>query len=124
MPVQFNSTDYFAPAGPTVALVATTVSSYAAVTSLVPVQRYYITNTGTTPVQVRFHVNTSSGVAVLATPGSPTYGPVLGAGDDFTCALPQEEQGQLPNGFTTSAVISVISPSGSNNVYITPMMGQ
>jgi hypothetical protein len=124
MPVQYNSTDYFAPAGFTVALSATTASSYAAVTSLFPVQRYYVVNTGSQPVQCRFYVNTSTGTASLATVGTPTFGPVVPPASDMTFSLPADLQSQLDNGFTTTAVVAVIAPSGTNAVYITPMMGQ
>jgi hypothetical protein len=124
MPVQYNSTDYYSPAGNTVALTATTASSYALVPSLFPVQRYLITNSGTGPVQVRFHVNTSTGTATFPTVGSPSFGPIVNGGWDATFSLPANLQSQLDYGFTTTAVVAVISSSGSNAVYVTPMMGQ
>jgi hypothetical protein len=123
MPVQYNSTDYYSPAGNTVALSATSVSSYAAVTSLFPVQRYRIVNAGTNPVQCRFYVNTSTGTATFPTVGTPSLGPVINGGWDATFSIPAQLQSQLDNGFTTTAVIAVISSTGTNPVYITPMMG-
>jgi hypothetical protein len=42
----------------------------------------------------------------------------------MTFSLPADLQSQLDNGFTTTAVVAVIAPSGTNAVYITPMMGQ
>ena len=124
MPVQYNSTDYFSPAGNTVALSATSVSSYAAVASLFPVQRYYIVNTGTAPVQCRFYVNTSTGTASLAAVGTPSLGPVIGAASSQVVELPAALQPQVAGlgGFTSTVVVAAIATTGSNPVYITPVL--
>jgi hypothetical protein len=115
---------YFSPAGNTVAVTATTVSTSVQVPSLFPTQYYYVVNTGAQPVQCRFYVNTSTGTATMPVPGTPSLGPVVGSSWSQTFQLPAALTAQLDNGFTTTAVVAVIAPSGTNNVYITPVMGQ
>jgi len=124
MPIQYNATDYFATAGQCVTVNFTGSSSYASVNSDVPVQRYYISNQASGPVQVKLSVNTTTAVTSASTAGSPQYGIVLGAGDDFILSLGQYEQSQLPYGFTTTAVISAIGLLGTTGtLYVTPVMG-
>jgi hypothetical protein len=115
--------NYLSPAGTTYAITATSVSASVAVASLFPTQYYQIVNTGAQPVQCRFYVNTSTGTATLPVPGTPSLGPVVAAGGTQTFNLPANLQSAVNGGFTTSAVVAVIAPSGSNTVYITPMMG-
>ena len=114
---------YYSPAGNTYAITATTVSASVSVASLFPVQRYRIVNTGSQPVQCRFYVNTSTGTASFPVPGTPSLGPVINPVWDATFSIPANLQSQLDNGFTTTVVVAVVAASGSNTVYITPMMG-
>lgn len=113
----------YSPNGSTVALTATTVSTSSVITGLVPGCTWYCVNAGTNPVAIRFHVNTSTGTATFPVPGTPGLGPVLAAGSTQVFELPGSlANGNPLGGFTASVVVSTIAQTGSNPIYITPLV--
>lgn len=112
------------PNGNTVAVSVTSVSSSTSVTSLTPGNKWQVVNAGTNPVQTRFYVNTSTGTATFPVWGTPSLGPVIGGSSSQVVELPNA---LLPSvagfgGFTTTVVVAYIAGTGTNPVYITPVL--
>jgi len=112
------------PAGFTVAGNATTTSSSVYVPSLVPTNKWYVTNTSANPVQIR--VSTDVGNVVTATfpvVGTPSLGPVLGSQDDMILELPTNlVAGTGTNGFVSNVQMSIISNINTGSlIFITPV---
>jgi hypothetical protein len=117
-------TSTITPNGNTVAIVASSVSSSTSVTSLTPGNKWQVVNTGANPVQTRFYVNTSTGTATFPVWGTPSLGPVVGAASAQVVELPAALQPQVAGlgGFTSTVVVAAIATTGSNPVYITPVL--
>ena len=114
------STLAITPAGSTVAMSVANASTSSTVTSLVPVRSYYVTNTGNSPVQLRFDPTTVT-TATFATVGSPQLGPIIGSQDDIVVNIPAA-LAIGANQFVTTIYLSAISnTSTANLIYITPI---
>jgi hypothetical protein len=112
------------PAGNTVFANVGTTSTAVFVPSLVPVTRYYITNTSSNPVQVKISTNlVATTTAVMSTAGSPQLGPVIGGGDDIVMEMPTTlVAGTGTNGFVSNIQFGLISTVNTGSgVYITPI---
>jgi hypothetical protein len=113
----------FSPNGNTVALSVTVASSSAQVPALSPINKIYAANSGANPVQLRFYVNTSTGTATFPTVGSPSLGPVLNAGDAQVFEIPNALVPTIGiGGFTTTVTVAAIALTGTNAVYLTPVV--
>lgn len=113
----------YSPNGSTVALSSTATSSFASVGSITPTNAWYCVNTGANPVAIRFYVSASTGTAIFPTVGSPQLGPVLAAGDAQVFELPGAlANGNALGGFTSTVLVATIATTGTNPVYITPLL--
>lgn len=112
------------PTGSTVAGNATTTSSSVYVPSLIPTNKWYVTNTSNNPVQIRVSTDVGNVVtAVFPTVGSPSLGPVLGSQDDLIIQIPESLVSSTdPAGFVSNVQMSIISTVGTGSlVYFTPI---
>ena len=113
----------FSPNGLTVAISASVVSTSSQVPALSPINKIYAANAGTNPVQLRFYVNTATGTATFPTAGSPSLGPVLNAGGSQVFEIPNALVPQIDiGGFTTTITVAAIALTGTNAVYLTPVI--
>jgi hypothetical protein len=117
------------PAGSAFAANASASASTVYVTSLQPVNSWYVVNTGSNPVLVRFGANLSSPVtAVFPVVGTPALGTVIAANASQVFTMPSNLQTStnnssgLPLGFTSNVQLSLIAGTGTNTVYITPVV--
>jgi len=118
------SATVYSPSGSTVVANATTTASNVYIPSLFPVNAWYVVNSGTTPVMVRFQANLQSPVAaVYPTVGTSQLGSIINGGDAGVIILPGQLAGtQTTNGgFVSNVQVSVITSTSSANVFITPV---
>jgi len=113
----------FSPNGNTVALSVTSVSTSSQVPALSPINKIYAANAGANPVQLRFYVNTATGTATFPTTAAPSLGPVINAGDSQVFEIPNALVPQIGvGGFTTTVTVAAIALTGTNAVYLTPVV--
>ena len=105
--------------------VSSATSTATTVVSDVPVNAWEFLNNGTSPIQVRFYVNTSTGVAVFPVFGTPQYDITLqhGALNNQTVYLPARlvESCAGLGGSTTTIVVSAIAQTGAQSLLVTPV---
>jgi hypothetical protein len=114
------------PAGKSFYVSVPSASSTATtVVSDVPVNAWEFLNNGSAPIQVRFYVNTSTGVAVFPVAGTPQYDITLqhGALNNQTVYLPARLVSSCSDlgGSTSSIVVSAISQTGTQSLLVTPV---
>jgi len=117
-------TTAFSPAGSTVAAPFTATAATFYVTSLTPVNTWYLVNSSSNPVQVRFGANLASPVtAVFPVSGTPSLGPIVNGNDAQLVQLPTvlRPDASTFGGFVSNVQISVIGLS-TGNLYVTPVV--
>ena len=114
------STLQISPAGQTTVLNVANVATSATITSLVPVNSYYITNTGNNAVQVRLDPTTQT-TPVFPTATTSSLGVVLGSQDDIVLNIPAA-LAIGTNQFVTTIYLSAISTTTTvNTIFVTPV---
>lgn len=118
---------FVCPGGSSTFASVTTVATSIYVTSVQPVNKWYIVNTGTTPVYARFNANLATTVtAGFPTAGTNTLGTTINGSDSLIVQLPSNLNGTITGSpsapFTSNIQISLIGTTGTANVYVTPVV--
>ena len=115
----------YTAAGNTVYIQASNSSTSTSFTSLVPVNKWLLTNTGNKPVIFTLGLNTSTVTAVVPTDGTPQPGIVVNSGASQVFQIPVRLASEAAGlgGFTTTGIIAVIdTANGTPDCFITPIL--